>query len=185
MAEKKMSRRSFLKALAYGTGAAGIAAVGGLFAWGNKSKASLVWQIDPDKCSACGLCRDNCVLRPSAVKCVHAYAICGYCDLCSGYLRKNHLERNTAAENQICPAGAIKRTYIEDPYYEYVIDEDLCIGCASCVGPCASFGNGSLFLQIKHDLCLNCHQCNIAKHCPSNAISRISADSPYLLKGRG
>jgi electron transport complex protein RnfB len=40
-----------------------------------------VWQIDPFKCTQCGQCKTNCVMTPSASKCVHAYRMCGYCDL--------------------------------------------------------------------------------------------------------
>lgn len=46
-----------------------------------------VWQIDPFECKQCGRCATDCVMKPSAVKCVHAFALCGYCDLCGGYLR--------------------------------------------------------------------------------------------------
>jgi Na+-translocating ferredoxin:NAD+ oxidoreductase subunit B len=42
---------------------------------------SYVWQIDPFKCTQCGQCKTNCVLTPSASKCVHAFPMCGYCDL--------------------------------------------------------------------------------------------------------
>ncbi len=91
---------------------------------------------------------------------------------------------NTGAENQHCPTGAIKRAFVEDPYYEYTIDEELCIGCAVCVKGCAAFGNGSLFLQVRHDRCLNCNECSIAKGCPSQAYTRVPASQPYLLKNR-
>src|SRR6185436_15728344 len=79
------------------------------------------------------------------------------------------------AENQLCPTAAIKRTYVEDPYYEYTIDEQLCIGCAKCVEGCNRFGNGSLFLQIRHDRCVNCNECSIARVCPGDAFRRQPA----------
>ncbi|HRR94046.1 MAG TPA: ferredoxin, partial [Bacteroidales bacterium] len=41
-----------------------------------------VWQIDPYKCTSCGLCKTSCVLTPSAVKCTNEYEMCGYCDFC-------------------------------------------------------------------------------------------------------
>ena len=47
--------------------------------------AAWVWQIDPAKCLHCGNCATQCVLEQSAVKCVHAYAVCGYCQLCTGF----------------------------------------------------------------------------------------------------
>jgi electron transport complex protein RnfB len=40
-----------------------------------------------------------------------------------------------------------------------------------------------LFLQVRHDRCLNCNQCAIATVCPSGAFKRVPADHPYLFKG--
>lgn len=176
------NRREFLRKMGrigLGIGVAGVAGV----AIGHTKQEGYVWQIDPFKCTFCGRCATDCVLNPSAVKCVHAYALCGYCDLCGGYLKPGHKARDTAAENQLCPTAAIERTFIEDPYYEYKIIEDLCIGCAKCVAGCSSFGNGSLHLQIRHNLCKNCNECAIAVVCPSDAISRVPASNPYLIKG--
>jgi electron transport complex protein RnfB len=123
------------------------------------------------------------VLEESAVKCVQVYAICGYCDFCPGYFELGASVLEPGAENELCPTGAISRTFVEEPYYEYTIDESLCIGCAKCVKGCAAFGNGSLFLQVRHDRCLNCNECAIAVACPSGAFRRVPADRPYLLKG--
>lgn len=145
-------------------------------------KNATVWQIDPEKCIQCGNCAINCVLTPSAVKCIHHYAMCGYCKLCTGFFEPQPNALNTGAENQLCPVGAIEREFIEDPYYEYHINEDLCIGCGKCVAGCEQFGNGSLYLQIKHDLCKNCNECAIAVACPAEAIRKIPAEDPYLLK---
>ena len=158
------------------------AAAAAVLAKGRKKK--YVWQLDPTKCIACGNCATHCVLNESAVKCVHAYAMCGYCDLCTGYFVPEPKALDTAAENQLCPTGAIKRTFVEDPYFEYTIDERLCIGCGKCVKGCSAFGNGSLFLQVRHDRCLNCNECAIAVACPTQAFKRVDADNPYLLKGK-
>jgi electron transport complex protein RnfB len=144
-----------------------------------------VWQLDPSKCIQCGRCATNCVMTPSAVKCVHVYAMCGYCDLCGGYFKPETKTLNTGAENQLCPTNALKRKFVEDPFFEYTIDEPLCIGCAKCVKGCSAFGNGSLQLQVRHDLCENCNQCSIARNCPSGAFSRVAADKPSLLRGYG
>lgn len=149
---------------------------------GSVAAKDYVWQIDPFKCTQCGRCATECVRSESAVKCVHAYDLCGYCDLCGGYLKPG-AQRETGAENQLCPTAAIQRRYIENPYFEYIIDEELCIGCAKCVKGCSAFGNGSLHLQIRHDRCLNCNQCAIASSCPSDAISRVPASEPYMIKG--
>jgi len=141
-----------------------------------------VWQIDPTKCVRCGRCATECVLPQSAVKCVNSFDICGYCDLCTGYFEPDPIDLNTGAENLLCPTGALIRKFIEDPYYEYTIDEDLCIGCAKCVEGCELFGNGSLYLQVRHDRCLNCNECSIAKVCAGDAFVRVPADRPYLFK---
>lgn len=143
-----------------------------------------VWQIDPFKCTQCGQCKTNCVLTPSASKCVHAFQMCGYCDLCGGFLRQGVKTISTGAENQLCPTGAITRKFVEEPYFEYTINEALCDGCAKCVKGCGDFGNGSLYMQIRHDLCVNCNDCSIARTCPSEAISRIPAATPYIQKDK-
>ena len=60
----------------------------------------------------------------------------------------------------------------------------ICSGCAKCVKGCGAFGNGSLYLQVRHDRCLNCNECSIAEECPSGAFKRVPADHPYILKGK-
>lgn len=179
---KSNSRRDFLQSSMRMSLALGFGGVGGL-ALKNAAKDDWVWQIDPFKCTQCGRCADECVLTPSAVKCVHAFDLCGYCDLCGGYFIPGANDLNTGAENQLCPTSAIERKYIEEPYFEYVVNEDLCIGCSKCVKGCSSFGNGSLHLQIKQDLCKNCNLCAISRLCPSDAIQRVPASNPYLVKG--
>jgi electron transport complex protein RnfB len=179
-----MARRKFLKVLGPTVaGGAIIAASGGLLARAKGHEASQFWQIDPQKCTQCGRCETHCVLPVSAVKCFHANKVCGYCDLCGGYYVSNVKELNTAAENMMCPTGAIARKYVEEPYFEYTIDEDLCNGCGKCVKGCSSFGNGSLYLQVNRDLCTDCNECQISTVCAANAISRVPLEMAYKLKG--
>jgi Na+-translocating ferredoxin:NAD+ oxidoreductase subunit B len=179
---KKMNRREFLNSGVRFAVAIGLGAIGGHLL--HKSSArQMVWQLDPTKCIQCGKCATSCIKTPSAVKCLHVYSMCGYCDLCGGYFRPEVKDLTTAAENQLCPTSAIKRKFIEDPYFEYSIDEDLCNGCGKCVKGCGSFGNGSLQLQIRHDLCDNCNECAIARDCPAGAFKRVPSDKPYLLTG--
>jgi len=176
-----ITRRHFLRDGLWGGCLAGLGAVAGLLV-GRLRKNDTVWQIDPYTCIACGNCATYCVLEESAVKCVHAFGMCGYCRICFGFFGPEPADINEGAENQLCPAGAIKRSFVEDPYYEYTIDESLCNGCGKCVKGCSTFGNGALFLQVRHDRCLNCNECSIAAACPSRAFKRVPADKPYLLK---
>ncbi|MBT3296594.1 MAG: ferredoxin [Verrucomicrobia bacterium] len=144
-----------------------------------------VWQLDPAKCTQCGQCATDCVLAQSAVRCFHTHALCGHCKLCFGYFEPGARVLSSAAENQLCPTGAIQRRFVEDPYYTYTIEKDLCIGCAKCVHGCGMFGNGSLYLQVDHELCKNCNECSIARRCPANAFERVPVSEAYLLKGQG
>lgn len=179
---KSKNRREFIQSGVRLSLALALGSVSGL-ALSKVVKDDYVWQIDPFECTQCGRCATECVMSPSAVKCVHAYDLCGYCDLCGGYFKPDANQLSTAAENQLCPTAAIERKFIEEPYFEYIINEDLCIGCAKCVEGCTAFGNGSLHLQIIHDICLNCNECSIARVCPSNAIKRVPASQAYNVKG--
>jgi electron transport complex protein RnfB len=136
--------------------------------------------------------------------------MCGYCDICTGYFEVDYKSLDTGAENQLCPTGAIYRRFVGEKagqrFYEYTIDESrckgcvpkkgeklpdskavyavdqpLCIGCGKCVKGCALM-NGSLYLQVMHDRCLNCNECSIAIACPSQAFRRVPASQPHLLK---
>jgi len=185
----RLSRRSFMTHLARsGT----VLALGGAAALALTQSGApqartdrKVWQIDPWKCIQCGQCATECVLDTSAVKCMHDFQLCGYCDLCTGYFRLDRYARTTDAENQLCPVEAITRTLVEFPYFEYKIDEEKCIGCGLCVKGCTDLGNGSLYLQVRHDRCLNCNECAIAAACPADAFILRDASDPYIVKHRG
>jgi len=179
-----LSRRAFMTGLGRGSSLLALGGVAGALAvrWRGKQ---MVWQIDPFKCTKCGRCATECVLDLSAVKCVHDYPMCGYCRLCFGFFQTNPSALDTGAENQMCPTGAIKRAFVEDPYHQYTIDEELCNGCAKCVEGCNQFGNASLYLQVRHDRCVNCNECTIAVECPADAFVRLPAETPYVTKRKG
>ena len=182
--QRTSTRRGFLKTLARSISLAGLGGVAAASArhWRRRSH---VWQIDPWKCTHCGRCQTECVLDVSAVKCVHDFPMCGYCKLCFGFFQTNPITLDSGAENQMCPTGAIKRVFIEDPYYQYTIDESLCNACGRCVKGCTAFGNASLYLQVRHDRCRNCNECAIAAACPADAFVRLPADRPYVTKHSG
>ena len=186
--KQPIDRRAFL---GNGLRTAGVMALvgSGGFLMGRSSEGDeLVWQLDPDKCVQCGNCATYCVLDVSAVKCVNCFDMCGYCDICTGYFEMNYTALDTAAENQMCPTGAILREFVEgrsgQRFYEYTIDEPLCIGCGKCVEGCALM-NGSLYMQVQHHLCLNCNECAIAVACPTQAFYRVPAAQAEILKRKG
>ena len=181
--EKNPSRREFVRTGLQGAALVGLGVLAGRLVTPSTSQKT-VWQIDPAKCIQCERCAVNCVLKPSAVKCIHAFKLCGYCRPCFGFFQPEYNALSAGAENQLCPTGAIERSFVEDPYYQYVINEPLCIGCSKCVKGCTAFGNGSLHLQVRHDRCVNCNECSIAVSCPSNAFVRVPASQPYLIKGQ-
>lgn len=177
---ERMSRRQLIISSLRTVGLlVGAGALGGIL---SAEAEPTVWQIDPDKCIACGKCATACVITPSAVKAVHDVPICGYCDLCFGYFAEQRPGDTETAENLRCPTDAIIRNFVEEPYYEYLIDEPKCIGCGSCVEGCNQYGNGSLILQVRHDRCKNCNECAIAVQCPADAFVRVPASDPYLLR---
>ena len=183
--EKQPDRRRFM---VDGIRIAGVVLGGSAagFLAGRQSKAADTrWQIDPDQCVACGNCATYCVLDESAVKCVQCFDMCGYCDICTGYFDPNYKSLDTAAENQLCPTDAVVRTHIEGKagqnFYEYTISVDDCIGCGKCVKGCALM-NGSFYLQIMHDRCVDCNECAIAVACPTEAFVNVPEQKPYKLK---
>jgi Na+-translocating ferredoxin:NAD+ oxidoreductase subunit B len=178
-----LDRRSFMEKTTKGLGFFLLGSAAGKLI-SNSVGEGMIWQIDPLKCTQCGNCATACVLTPSASKCVHELAMCGYCRVCTGFFPTDPPSLDEGAENQLCPVGAIKRSFVEEPYYEYTIDKQLCIGCARCVKGCTSYGNGSLYMQIDRNLCVNCNQCAIALVCEGKAIHRIPAKEQYLPKGK-
>jgi Na+-translocating ferredoxin:NAD+ oxidoreductase subunit B len=180
---QKLTRRGFLGTILRGAALLAVGTGAGLL-MRRAGKDHLVWQIDPNKCIQCGRCETNCVLSVSAVKCTHDFPVCGYCQRCFGFYDPRAKSFETTGVDQLCPVGALNRKLVEDPYYEYTVDESLCIACGRCVKGCGQFGNGSLYLQAHHDRCLNCNECSIAAKCPADAWVRVPASRPYIIKSR-
>ena len=181
----QVDRQSFLADSMRTVGTVALAGAAGVLVGQAGSAEPMVWQLDPDKCIACTNCATKCVLDVSAVKCINCFDMCGYCDICTGYFEMGYLALDTAAENQACPTGAIVRRFIEERsgqrFYEYTIDEPLCIGCGKCVKGCALM-NGSLYMQVEHDRCVDCNECAIAIACPTQAFYRIPASQTEIMK---
>lgn len=192
--EKSLTRRQVLK-----NGARGAAAVGlggaGLFLARKTSHSQALWQLDPGKCvnsrlgalgvEVCDLCAESCVVGLSAVRAVNDFSRCGRCYICPAYFNiKSAVDSQGLPSEKLCPRDAISRFPIGemDPYdpannyYEYVIDEALCNGCGKCVMGCKEpAGLGSIRLEVRHDICLDCNRCAIAIDCPDEAYERRSS----------
>jgi Na+-translocating ferredoxin:NAD+ oxidoreductase subunit B len=183
---ESLKRRDFLRSSVRGVALLAFGGIAGAMV-DKMGGTEMVWQIDPWKCIWCGKCATECVLTPSAAKCLRDMPVCGYCEICTGYNAAERLADDEAAENQLCPTAAISRRLVPEnyPYYEYLIDEDKCIGCAMCAEGCTRFGNGSMYMQVKHELCVDCNECAIAQACPADAFVQVPRRHPYLIKSRG
>ena len=177
---ERSTRRQFIDC---GLRVAGLLGIGGASAaLIRRAAADTVFQVDPQKCVACDLCRTSCILSLSAVKAVNDFSKCGYCMLCPAYFDvESESDEKGIPTGLVCPTGALKRRVVgkEDPddpnnnYYEYTVDEKLCDGCGKCVKACkAPAGNGSLRLAIRHDRCVECNSCGIQLACRDHAIVR-------------
>jgi electron transport complex protein RnfB len=188
------TRREFLNATARG---AGLVALGSTAAYlVIKAGPDGYWQVDPRKCvnirlgavnvEVCDKCATTCVLPLSAVRAVNEYAKCGRCCICPSYFDvTSEIGRDGLPTRKLCPRDAITREAIgdvdpDDPlnnFYDYHIDEDKCDGCGKCVMACKEpSGLGSLRLEVRHSLCVDCNRCTIATACPDDALVRDTND---------
>ncbi len=139
------------------------------------------WRIDASKCTFCGKCATACVRQPSAVRAVNDQTKCSNCVVCYGHIH-NHGAPSDQIENQpkVCPEDAVRRTEFSgglDGYYLYTIEDERCNGCGACAKACNVFGSKSMFLIIRPDLCMGCHECAIATACPSDALKFVPLQS--------
>ncbi len=190
---QEITRRELLTHAGRGAGLVGLGGAAAYLA--RKAGAADVWQIDPTRCidirlgatgvPVCESCATNCVLPLSAVRAVNDHAKCGRCCICPAYFDvTSEVGDDGLPTLKLCPRDAIRRTAIgkvdpDDPlnnFYEYTIDEMLCNGCGRCVMNCKEpAGLGSIRLEVRHNLCLNCNRCSISEACPESAYLREPA----------
>ena len=184
------TRRDVLGLAARGAALLGLGGTAAYLA--SRSAAEGAWLLDPQKCvnirlgatgvEVCDLCATSCVLDLSAVRAVNDHSKCGRCCICPGYYQvTSAVDAEGLPSERLCPRDAIRRFPIgevdpEDPannYYEYEIDEQRCNGCGLCSLGCKEpAGLGSIRLEVRHDLCLDCNRCAIAIACPDEAYVR-------------
>ena len=194
MSDKNINRRNFLRKA--GRSACGLAIAGTAYhiigdhlnAETAGPKSRFVWQIDPDKCTACGICETACVRTPSAVKAVNDQKKCSYCVVCYGHISNKEIDSDKIMTDgeRVCEYDAVKRVNYsggDDGYFIYQIDDKKCTGCGKCVLACDEKGTRSMFLLIRPDLCLNCNSCEIANKCPDDAIDRLYIGTEDDFKG--
>jgi electron transport complex protein RnfB len=179
---EKSTRRRFIEGSCRVLGLATLGGAAGLLT--ERASATAVYQVDPNKCKTCDLCRTSCVLSLSAVKAVNDFEKCGYCMLCPAFMDvMSKPDEKGVPTGKVCPQDALKRKVVgkvdaDDPnnnYYEYVVDEARCDGCGKCVKACLPpAGNGSLRLEIRYSRCVECNECAIRIACPDSAIVRVS-----------
>ncbi|MGD8374978.1 MAG: 4Fe-4S binding protein [Acidobacteriota bacterium] len=190
-----ITRREMLEHTARGLvflGLGGTATLLSLKAWNGNA-----WAIDTSRCvnsrlgalgvETCEACATECVLALSAVRAVNQFSKCGRCYVCPAYFEiRSAVGPDGLPTEKLCPRDAIKREPIgwidpDDPannFYEYTIDEALCNGCGRCVMECKEpAGLGSITLEVRHDVCLDCNRCSIATACPDDAYEQRPLDA--------
>ncbi len=140
------------------------------------------WQIDPEKCTSCGLCETTCIRKPSAVKALNDPKKCSNCVVCYGHITDSKIDSDKIDSDgeRVCPVNAVERKNFSggvDGMFLYSNNPKLCVGCGKCTKRCNEHGSKSMFLVIRPDLCLGCNECTIATTCPENAIERIPRES--------
>jgi len=188
--KKGLTRREVLGHAARGAAFVGLGGTAYLLSL--KANKTYAWTIDPAKCvdsklgvfgvEVCELCSSTCVLTLSAVRAVNEFSRCGRCYICPAYFKiTSAVGPDGLPSEKVCPRDAITREPIgwidpDDPannFYEYTIDEKKCNGCGRCVMECKEpAGLSSIYLDVRHDLCLDCNRCSIAAACPENAYER-------------
>ena len=187
---ERYSRREVLGHAARGLALTGLGGVAGMLAY--KAHASNAWAIDTSRCvnsrlgalgvDVCERCATECVVALSAVRAVNEFSKCGRCYVCPAYFQiTSAVGEDGLPSEKVCPRDAIQRKAIgwideDDPannFYEYEIDADLCNGCGRCVMECKEpAGLGSIRLEVRYDVCLDCNRCSIAIACPDDAYER-------------
>lgn len=193
--KQEPTRRDVLSYAARGTGA--VVLGGAVVYLTTKTSAEGAWWIDPEKCvnirlgatgvEVCDLCATDCVLALSAVRAVNEFPNCGRCCICPAYYDvTSEVGPDGLPAQKLCPRDAIEREAIgfvdpDDPlnnFYEYTIDKTKCNGCGKCSMGCKEpAGLGSIRIEVRHDVCLDCNRCSIAQVCPDEAVLRRQTDT--------
>jgi Na+-translocating ferredoxin:NAD+ oxidoreductase subunit B len=200
---EKQTRRDILRHTARAAGLLGLG--GGALYLSQKAGRADVWQLNPQTCinsklgatnvEVCQSCATECVVALSAVRAINDHEKCGRCYICPAYFDiMSELDEEWLPSQKLCPRDAIERKSIgevdeDDPannYYEYLIDDEKCNGCGKCVMGCKEpAGLGSICLEVRHDVCVDCNRCAISAVCPEDAYFRDLPGEAQKLRGHG
>jgi len=162
------SRRKFLIKLGRVSALGGLGVVAWRLGLNSQEVLAQSWQIDATLCKACGGCSKNCSVAASAVRACLLEEKCHNCGNCSAYKKRPKGAPKSAARQPVCPQGAISVQKGSEGSV-VTIDRKLCNGCGKCVHACRF---DAVVLRVDADSCLDCNDCNIAAHCPSQGAIR-------------
>jgi electron transport complex protein RnfB len=169
----KLTRRELMETAARGAAFVGLGGLTSILAL--KAHATYAWAVDTAKCinsklgavgvPVCELCATECVVSLSAVRAVNEFSKCGRCYVCPSYFKiTSAVGPDGLPSEKVCPRDAIERK---------AIGETKCNGCGRCVLECKEpAGLGSITLEVRHNVCLDCNRCSIATACPEDAYVR-------------
>ncbi len=142
-----------------------------------------VLAIDHEKCTGCRLCELVCSVKHFGVSNSSRSSIKIIKWETEGlYIPMSCQQCQDAPCKTVCPVKAISR---DEEYGRVMVNQNMCIGCRSCVGVCP-FGAMN-FSPIdkkvfKCDLCDGDPQC--ARFCDMKAVQYVDADSVSVSKKR-
>lgn len=194
---EQLSRRDFLRNVAFGTGATLLFSNFSLVAWQVDEKGILRGiVVDYDKCTGCRTCEAACSASNHRVF-VDGEEFPGLGNPWLANIRVHRFNPDVDVPNvcQLCPDAPCvdacpvqpdsgtgrKALYRDEEFHTIKCDTDRCIGCTSCAITCAAERSGVIIPNPEtgnpERMCTLCNgdpQC--VKNCPYGALSLVEVD---------